>query len=151
MTMTTRSFATAAFALALTQAAHADVPAKPLTNADAWKIYSRYLEGWKAVPADQRKTIAASIVADNAQYSTPRHTTGGRDTMIEDMATFQKKFPGGHFEIGDVSAHDDVALLTWVLIQPDGKEFARGHDQIRVSPDGKIASIITFAPPVLKP
>ena len=71
--------------------------------------------------------------------------------MIEDMATFQSKFPGGHFDVGDVSAHHDVALLTWVLIQPDGKEVARGHDQLRVSPEGKIASIVTFAPSVPQP
>ena len=71
--------------------------------------------------------------------------------MIADMAAFQAKFPGGHFEIGDVSAHDDVALLTWVLVQGDGRELARGHDQLRVSPQGKIVDLITFAPSVARP
>jgi len=41
--------------------------------------------------------------------------------------------------------------LTWVLVYADGKVFARGHDQIRVSPEGKIISLITFAPSVEKP
>jgi hypothetical protein len=45
------------------------------------------------------------------------------------MATFHKDFPGGHFEIGGVSAHHNVALLVWVIIQADGKEFARGGDR----------------------
>jgi hypothetical protein len=162
-----KSFATWLLAISISHAAQAraDIPKanpqqpfdgrteKPmtLTNGDAWKIYDRYLEGWKATSDDQRRKIAAGVIAENAQYSTPRHTSGGRATMIEDMATFQKRFPGGHFDIGDVSAHDDVALLTWVLVQADGKVFARGHDQIRVSPDGKIASVITFAPSVTKP
>ena len=75
----------------------------------------------------------------------------GRETAIEDMAAFQKSFPGGRFDVGDVSAHHDLALLTWVLVQADGKVFARGHDQIRIAPDGKIASIITFAPSVTSP
>ena len=75
----------------------------------------------------------------------------GRETAIEDMAAFQKSFPGGRFDVGGVSAHHDVALLTWVLVQADGKVFARGHDQIRIAPDGKIASLITFAPSVASP
>ncbi len=41
--------------------------------------------------------------------------------MIDDMAEFQKKFPEGHFDLGDVSAYHDVALLTWLLVQADGK------------------------------
>jgi hypothetical protein len=72
-------------------------------------------------------------------------------TIIGDMAAFQKKYPGGHFEVGDVSAHDNFALLTWVMILPDGKVLARGHDAIRVSAEGKIVSVITFAPSVGKP
>lgn len=129
----------------------ADAPAKPLTNQDAWKLYEKYVSAWKAVPDAQRAKIASEVLADNIQYTTPRHTTGSKQTVIDDMGVFQSKFPGGHFEVGDVSAHDDVALLTWVLVQADGKVFAKGHDQIRVSPDGKIISLITFAPSVTKP
>jgi hypothetical protein len=130
---------------------YADAPARSLTNPDAWKLYARYLEGWKQIPDAQRAKVVADAVAEGARYTTPRHAAGGRQTMIGDMAAFQQKFPGGHFDIGDVSAHDDVALLTWVLVQGDGKELARGHDQIRVSPDGKIADLITFAPSATKP
>lgn len=130
---------------------YADAPARSLTNQDAWKLYEKYIEGWKQLPDAQRTKIIAEVVADDARYTTPRHATGGRMTMIADMAAFQQKFPGGHFDIGDVSAHDDVALLTWVLVQGDGKVFARGHDQIRVSPDGKIVDLITFAPSATKP
>ncbi len=83
-------------------------------------------------------------------YTTPRHSTGGRDTVIADAAAFQAKFPGGHFAVGDVSAHDDVALLTWILVQADGAEVARGHDQIHVT-NGKIDQLITFAPSVTAP
>jgi hypothetical protein len=95
--------------------------------------------------------IATEIVAADAWYSTPRHLAGGRVTIIADMAAFQKKYPGGRFDVGDVSARHDSALLTWVLIQPDGNELARGHDAIRVSAEGKIVSVITFAPSVDKP
>jgi len=122
-----------------------------LTNAQAWQVYDRYLAGWKDVSDEQRTKIAAEVLADTIQCLTPRHDWGGRASVIADMASFQKRFPKGHVEIGDVSANHDVALLTWVLVQADGSVIARGHDQIRVSPDGKIVSLITFAPPAEKP
>jgi len=121
-----------------------------MTNQEAWKIYNRYVQGWKPISADERTKILSEVIADTVQYTTPRHETGTRQTVIEDAATFQQKFPGGHFDIGDVSAHHDVALLTWVLVKADGEVFARGHDQIRVA-QGKIVSLITFAPSVEQP
>ena len=122
-----------------------------LTNESATALYAKYVAAWRAIPDEQREAIAADVITEHARYATPRHATGDRATIVDDMRAFQAKFPGGHFDIGDVSAHDDVALLTWVLIQPDGKEFARGHDQIRVGGDGKIIELITFAPSVPPP
>jgi hypothetical protein len=121
-----------------------------LTNQSAWQIYEKYLSGWNTASKEEQAKIANDVVAEDVGYSTPRHSTGSRMTIIADMAVFQKKYPGGHFEVGDVSAHDNYALLTWVLILPDGKELARGHDAIRVSAEGKIVSVITFAPSVGK-
>jgi hypothetical protein len=122
-----------------------------MPNEAAWKLYERYLEGWKAISAEERNKIAAEVLADDVQYSTRLHESGGRQTVIEDMAAFQQKFPGGHFDVGDVSAHHDVALLTWVLVQADGTVFAKGHDEISVQPEGKIVNLITFPPSVSKP
>ena len=122
-----------------------------MTNQEAWRLYERYLEGWKAISSKERAAIIAEVVAEDVQYCTPKHASGGRETMIEDMAAFQERFPGGQFDVGDVSAHHDVALLTWVLVQADGSVLAKGHDQIRVSPEGKIVGLITFAPSVSKP
>lgn len=122
-----------------------------LTNKQAWHVYQTYVEGWKAIPDEQRRTVASSVLADEVRYSTPQHETGGRQTIIDDMASFQKRFPGGHFDIGDVSAHHDVALLTWILVTGEGTVMAKGHDQIRVSSDLKIVELITFAPSVASP
>lgn len=121
-----------------------------MTNQQAWTIYQKYVAGWKAISGDERAKIAAEVIAPNVRYSTPQHESGGRQTIIEDMAAFQQKFPGGRFEIGDVSAHHEVAVLTWVLVKADGTVFAKGHDQIRVSA-GKIVELITFAPSATAP
>jgi len=125
--------------------------ANVMTNREAWQIYARYVDGWKAISEEQRAKTATEVIAEDVEYATPRHESGGRQTVIEDMAAFQAKFPGGHFDVEDVSAHHDVALLTWVLVQADGTIVAKGHDQLRVSPQGKIDRLTTFAPSVFRP
>ena len=121
-----------------------------MTNQEAWTLYESYLEGWKAISDEERAKVAEEVVAAGVRYSTRNHELGDRRTVIADMAAFQQKFPRGHFDVADVAAHHDVALLTWVLVQADGTEFARGHDQISVSPEGKIVGLITFPPSVSK-
>ena len=118
-----------------------------MTNRDAWKTYERYLSAWNSTSVEERLKIANEILSEAVEYQTARHDTStGRAQVIEDMATFHKNFPGGHFEIGGVSSHHQVALLIWVIVQADGSVFAQGPDQITVGPDGKITKITTFAP-----
>ena len=120
-----------------------------LTNESASALYADYVEGWKPVSDTERTTIANRVIAPSATYATPNHASGNRATIVADMVAFQAKFPGGHFDVGDVSAHHDVALLTWILVKADGTEVARGHDQIRVAND-QIVDLITFAPSKLR-
>lgn len=123
-----------------------------MTNQEAWKLYEKYLSAWNTTSMEERLKIATEVLSENIEYQTARHDLStGRSLVIEDMATFHKNFPGGHFEIGDVSSHHNVALLTWVIVQADGKEFARGGDQITVGRNGQISKIITFAPSVKDP
>jgi hypothetical protein len=123
-----------------------------MNNHEAWKLYEKYISAWNTTSIALRLEIATEVLSENIEYQTVRHDLcTGRSQVIEDMATFHERFPGGHFEIGDVSAHHNVALLTWVIIQADGKEFARGHDQLAVDRDGKISKMTTFAPSAKDP
>lgn len=118
-----------------------------MDNKEAWTLYQSYLNAWNSTSLDERKEIAGRVLADDIAYLTVRHDRSlGRSLVLQDMATFHERFPGGHFEIGDVSAHHDVAVLSWVIIQANGVEYARGIDQIRAGEDGKISQITTFAP-----
>jgi hypothetical protein len=123
-----------------------------MTNQEAWRLYEKYLGAWNTSSVEERLTIADEVLSANMEYQTARHDLSiGRSVVLEDMAAFQARVPGGHFEIGDVSSHHNVALLTWVMIQADGKEIARGGDQITIGSNGQIAKIITFAPAVKNP
>jgi hypothetical protein len=121
-----------------------------ITNQAIWKLYENYVEGWGAISDAARATIVADTLTETVDYFTPNFR-GGREVVIADMAGFQAKFPEAHFDIEDMSAHHDVALFTWVLIQPDGTALVKGHDQISLSPEGKIATLITFGPSAPKP
>jgi hypothetical protein len=123
-----------------------------LTNQEAWKLYEKYLSAWNTTSIEQRVKISTDVLSENIEYQTARHDLSiGRSQIIEDMATFHERFPGGHFEIDGVSSHHNVALLTWIIIQANGEELARGGDQITVDRDGKISKITTFAPSVKNP
>ncbi len=118
-----------------------------MDNKEAWTLYQSYLNAWNSTSLEEREEIAGRVLADDIAYLTVRHDRSvGRSLVLQDMATFHERFPGGHFEIGDVSAHHDVAVLSWVILQADGVEYARGIDQIRAGEDGRISQITTFAP-----
>jgi hypothetical protein len=121
-----------------------------ITKEEIWKLYEQYVEAWKPISGEQRTATLKEIFATNMHYLTP-HFEGGPEAVLEDMTEFQQKFPDAHFEIEDASNHHDVALFTWVLVLADGSKPATGHDQIRLSAEGKIASILTFAPSTPKP
>jgi hypothetical protein len=110
-----------------------------VTNQQIWKLYTKYANAWKPNSDQERKSMLADVLDKEFQYLTPEFE-GGVDTLLEDMAGIQKKVPGGYFDVEYVSAH-----------QADGTVLAKGHDQIRLSPDGKILSLLTFAPSVSKP
>ena len=118
-----------------------------MNNQEAWNLYEKYLSAWNTTSLEKRLEIANQVLDENIEYQTARHDLSmGRSRVLEDMATFHVRFPGGHFEIGDVSSHHNVAVLSWVIIQADGKEFARGIDQIYAGRQGRISKITTFAP-----
>jgi len=116
-----------------------------MTNLEALNIYQSYVEAWKPIPDAQRKSILAEVFEENVEYLVPEYV-GDTSTAIEDMERFQKQYPGAHFDIANVSTHHEVALFKWVLTLPGGKVTVKGHDCIRFSPAGKIASLLTFGP-----
>jgi hypothetical protein len=116
-----------------------------MTNPQALNIYQTYVEAWKPISDAQRKSILSEVFDENVQYLVPQYA-GGISAAVEDMERFQKQYPGAHFDIENISTHYEVALFKWVLILPDGKVTVKGHDCIRFSPDGKIASLLTFGP-----
>ena len=118
----------------------------PLTTVD---LYKRYAEAWSAISDLERRSIVDSVLDPDIVYRIPEMEGMGHAVVINDMNGFQAKFPGGKFALHSVSEHHDVALMEWQLILPDGTPSVLGHDAIRITPEGKLGQIITFAPSIL--
>jgi hypothetical protein len=117
----------------------------------AVELYKQYATAFSAISDQERRRILNSVAVTEIIYRTPSVEGTGHQVIIDDINEFQKKFPGGRFALYSVSEHHDVALMEWQLILGDGTPAVRGHDSIRVTPEGKFGQIVTFAPSVVEP
>jgi hypothetical protein len=117
----------------------------------AVELYKQYVKAWFAISDQERCNILNTVLETEIIYRIPRMEGTGHQSVIDDMNDFQTKFPGGQFVLHSVSEHHDVALMEWQLILPDGTPGVLGHDAIRITPEGKLGQIITFAPSTLEP
>ena len=116
-----------------------------MTQQNALSTYQTYVEAWKPISDEERRSIVSEVLDADIAYFAPAFQ-GGPDAAMQDMERFQNQYPGCHFEVENVSFHHDAALFKWVLVMSDGKVTVKGHDCIRFSPAGKIKSLVTFGP-----
>ncbi len=117
----------------------------------AVELYKHYATAFSAISDQERRKILDSVLETDIIYRNPTMEGTGHQIVIDDINDFQAKFPGGQFALHSVSEHHDVALMEWQLILADGTPGVRGHDAIRVTPEGKFGQIVTFAPSTLEP
>lgn len=117
----------------------------------AVELYKHYVTAFSAISDQERRKILDSVLDTEIIYRNPTMEGTGHQIVIDDINQFQAKFPGGQFALHSVSEHHDVALVEWQLILADGTTSVRGHDAIRVTPEGKFGQIVTFAPSTLVP
>lgn len=115
------------------------------------ELYKHYASAFSATSDEERRRILDSTVEKDVVYRIPRMEGTGHQIIIDDIHNFQTKWPGGRFALYSVSEHHDVALMEWQLILADGTPDVRGHDAVRITPEGKLAQIVTFAPSTLEP
>ncbi|MDR3741074.1 MAG: hypothetical protein P4L40_18810 [Terracidiphilus sp.] len=120
-------------------------------SSKAVELYKHYATAFSAISDQERRDILDSVLETDIIYRIPRMEGIGHQIVIDDIHDFQSKFPGGHFALHSVSEHHDVALMEWQLILPDGTPSVLGHDAIRITPEGKLGQIVTFAPSTLEP
>lgn len=120
-------------------------------SSKAAELYKYYVTAFAAIPDQERRKILNDVLDPQVIYRNPRMEGTGPQIVIDDIHDFQSRFPGGSFTLRSVSEHHDVALMEWQLIGADGVPGVRGHDAIRLTPEGKFGQIITFAPSTPEP
>jgi len=116
----------------------------------AVELYKHYAIAFSAISDQERRKILGSVLDTKVIYRNPTMEGTGHQIVIDDIEGFQKQFPGGRFALHSFSEHHDVALMEWQMIHADGTPGPRGHDAVRVTPEGKFAQIVTFAPSTLE-
>jgi hypothetical protein len=120
-------------------------------SSKAAELYKHYVTAFAAIPDEERRKILNSVLDAEVIYRNPTMEGTGPQIILDDIHIFQSKFPGGRFTLHSISEHHDVALMEWQLIQADGEPGVRGHDAVRITPEGKFGQITTFAPSTPEP
>ena len=120
-------------------------------SSQAANLYKHYVTAFAAIPDDERRKILDSVLDTEVGYRNPTMEGTGTQIVLDDILIFQTKFPGGRFTLHSVSEHHDVALMEWQLVLADGTLGVRGHDAVRITPEGRFGQITTFAPSTLQP
>ncbi len=117
----------------------------------AIELYKHYVTAFSAIPDQERRTILDAVLDTQIAYRNPTMEGAGHQIVLDDIHIFQAKFPGGRFALHSSSEHHDLALMEWQLILADGTPGVRGHDAVRITPEGRFDSIVTFAPSTPEP
>jgi hypothetical protein len=89
--------------------------------------------------------MIAEVFANDAVYTDPLASVGGRDGINALITAAQAQFAGLQLRLGDgVDAHHDQARFAWHLVSPSSDEpVAIGFDVI-VLQDGQIRQVFGF-------
>ena len=91
-----------------------------------------------------REYLLRQSVSDEVVFFTPTAEGRGIKSLIEHVAQFQQKNPGGYFASGDLVAHHGRLLAEWTLYDKDSTAVSGGHTYARFSDNGRLTQLIGF-------
>jgi SnoaL-like domain len=109
------------------------------------QTYERYLAAWSAVPDEERERLLRGSVAEDVLFSNPQQVRHGIGEVVEHLEAFQKRSPGGSFQMNNMIGWADHGLAEWQLFDGEGKAGFSGYDVVAFDQRGFITSILLFA------
>jgi SnoaL-like domain len=108
-----------------------------------------YCQAWGTADRAARDRLLAQVWAPNGTYTDPESTVvKGRTALSDEIATFLRNYPGGHFRCSTPQVHHQAMRFAWVLLRPDGTRWAQGMDFGELADDGRIRRIVGFFGPL---
>ena len=83
-------------------------------------------------------------LADDVTFTNPGVEGGGLRNLLNHIAGFQRRFPGGRFRINWIRQQHDQVLSEWTQLDGDGSELFTAHSYARLNNEGRIAHLAGF-------
>lgn len=108
----------------------------------------RYIAMWNETDEEQRRTLVAQTLTEDASYLDPMMSGEGTDAIAAMIGAAQQQFPGHRFElVSKPDAHHDCVRFTWSLADDGSKPVAIGVDFATIAGDGRLRSVVGFLEP----
>jgi hypothetical protein len=104
-----------------------------------------YLNAYRDVTVGERGRLLRGCAADDIVFSNPMGPEGrGLANLIEHVAQFQARNPGGYFESTELLVHHGQLLSSWTMCKADGSPLAKGHTYARFDERGQLVHTAGF-------
>ena len=107
--------------------------------------YDLYLAAWSDVPGDERARMLRESLSEEIVFSNPMQTRRGLDAVMEHLAGFQQRSPGGSFRLNNMVGWANYGLAEWQLVDAEGKAGFSGYDVVTFDDRGLISTILLFS------
>lgn len=106
--------------------------------------YDLYVKGWSNITLEERQQMLQHSTAPTGIYADPISYSHGPDGLAAVMENFQRKTPGGYFEVDTFVTQHDRALIHWRALDAAGVVRFPGIDAVIFNEEGLLAHISGF-------
>ncbi|MFK8003202.1 MAG: nuclear transport factor 2 family protein [Polyangiales bacterium] len=111
---------------------------------DYRSTWDTYTSSWKAASQQEKGTLLADAVREDATYTDPLAQVSTREDLIGYMLEFHKQVPGGYFRTKFFLAHNGKSIARWDMVAGDESVLGEGISYGEYDEEGKLTSMTGF-------
>jgi len=112
-------------------------------------VIATYLQAWNETDESSRRDLLGQVWGEGATYQDPTASVAGAEELVQHIGRFYEQRPGSRFELGSrVDGYADNVRFRWRLLDAAGAQASEGTDFVRLTADGRIASVTGFFGPL---